>query len=160
MTKVRPIVTSHGASPEYGPPIRLHAELDWAGTYDPAPHLAVPVAIAELARLGGGWPAIHARNHALAIELRARLVAALGGSPRHLLAPDSSLAAMAAIPIALPPGVAPLALEHRLLRDGWEVPIVDFASGPLVRVSAHLYNSSSDADRLAGKLRELGVTLT
>ena len=32
----RPVVTSHGASAEYGPPNRLHAELDWSGTYDPS----------------------------------------------------------------------------------------------------------------------------
>jgi len=155
----RPVVTSHGASPEYGPPNRYHAELDWPGTHDPVPHLAVPAAIAEVARLGGGWPAIRARNHALAIELRARLLAALGGGPAHVLAPESSLGAMAALPIALPPNTRPLALEHQLLRDGWEVPIVDFASGPLLRVSAHLYNASHDADRLAAKLRSLGVTL-
>ena len=156
---VQPVVTSHGASPEYGPPNRLHAELDWMGTYDPVPHLCVPIAIAEVARLGGGWPQIVTRNHALAIDLRARLIAALGGDARHVLAPESSLGTMAAVPIALPPGIAPLQLEHRLLRDGWEVPIVDFAGGPLVRVSAHLYNASGDADRLGAKLRGLGVTL-
>jgi isopenicillin-N epimerase len=156
---VQPVVTSHGASPEYGPPNRLHAELDWMGTYDPVPHLCVPVAIAEVARLGGGWASVIARNHALAIELRARLIDALGGGPRHVLAPDGSIGTMAAIPIALPPGIAPLQLQQRLLRDGWEVPIVDFPGGALVRVSAHLYNASADADRLAAKLRELGVTL-
>ncbi len=154
-----PVVTSHGASPEYGPPNRLHAELDWMGTYDPTPHLAVPAAIAEVARLGGGWPAVLARNHALAIELRARLVAHLGGDTRHLIAPNEALGAMAAVPIELPPNTAPLQLEHGLLRDGWEVPIVDFASGPLVRVSAHLYNEGDQADRLAAKLRALGVAL-
>ena len=155
----RPVVTSHGASAEYGPANRLHAELDWPGTHDPVPHLALPAALDEVARLGGGWPAVRARNHALAVELRARLVDAFGGGPQHLLADERSLGTMAAIPIALPAGVAPLALEHQLLRDGWEVPIVDFAAGPLVRVSAHLYNESADADRLAAKLRALGVSL-
>jgi isopenicillin-N epimerase len=158
-TAVRPVVTSHGASPEYGPANRLHAELDWSGTYDPAPHLAVPVAIAEVARIGGGWPSVYARNHALAIDLRARLIGALGGDERDYLAPDASLAAMAAIAITLPAGITPFALQQRLLRDGWEVPIVDFSSGPLVRISAHLYNASHDAEQLAVKLCELGVTL-
>ncbi|HEY1557129.1 MAG TPA: aminotransferase class V-fold PLP-dependent enzyme [Kofleriaceae bacterium] len=154
-----PVVTSHGASPEYGPANRFHAELDWAGTYDPIAHLCVPVALAEVARLGGGWPAVRARNHALAIELRARLIAALAGDARHVLAPDHALGAMAALPIELPPGATPLALQTQLLRDGFEVPIVEFATGPLVRVSAHLYNDAADADALAGKLRALGVTL-
>ena len=51
-----------------------------------------------------------------------------------------------------------LELERRLLVDGWEIPIVDFAHGPLVRISAHLYNHADQADALATKLRSLGVT--
>jgi isopenicillin-N epimerase len=152
-----PVVTSHGASPEYGPPNRFHAELDWMGTHDPSAHLAVPTAIAEVARLGGGWPAVYARNHALAIELRARLVAHMGGGTRHLLAPNDALGTMASIPITVPG--KPFDLQVQLLRDGWEVPIVDFHSGPLVRVSAHLYNEPAQADALAAKLRGLGVAL-
>lgn len=154
----RPVVTSHGASPEYGPDNRLHAELDWSGTHDPAPHLTVPSAIATVAVEGGSWPAVFARNHALACELRRRIVDGLGsaGAP---LAPDDALGCMAAIPIQLPPGTTPLALTLQLLRDGWEVPIVDFAHGPLVRVSAHLYNHAGEADLLVAKLRALGVTL-
>ena len=156
-TPLTPLVTSHGASPEYGPPNRLHAELDWMGTHDPTPHLAVPAAITAVAELGGGWPAVLARNHALALELRARLIAGLGGDARHVLAPDAALGTMAAIPIALPAGVAALALEHALLRAGWEVPIVDFSTGPLVRVSAHLYNEAAQADALARELHARGV---
>jgi len=158
---IAPLVTSHGATAAYGPPNRLHAQLDWPGTNDPAPHLAVPTAIAAVADEGGGWPAIFERNHALALELRARLVDRLGGRPAGAppLPPDSAIGTMAAVPIALPPGVAPLRLEQRLLEDGWEVPIVDFPSGPLVRVSAHLYNHAAEADLLAAKLAELGVQL-
>jgi isopenicillin-N epimerase len=152
----RPVVTSHGASPEYGPPNRLHAELDWSGTHDPTAHLAVPSAIATVAIEGGGWPAVHERNHALACEMRRRL---LDGSRTPSLAPDDALACMAAIPIQLPPGAAPLALTTQLLRDGWEVPIVDFPAGPMVRISAHLYNHAGEADLLAAKLRSLGVTV-
>jgi isopenicillin-N epimerase len=157
---VLPLVTSHGASPEYGPPNRLHAELDWIGTHDPSPYLAVPSAIASVGELGGDWPRTIARNHALAIEMRRRLIDALGGGARHTIAPDDALGAMAAIPIALPQGVAPLALQQRLLGDGWEVPIVDFHRGPLVRVSAHLYNDAAQVDALASKLRALGVAVT
>src|SRR5262249_11136519 len=72
-----PVVTSHGASPEYGPRNRLHAELDWAGTHDPTVHLTVPTAIADVGAEGGGWPAVRARNHAMAIEMRNRFVDAL-----------------------------------------------------------------------------------
>ncbi|HEX7837719.1 MAG TPA: aminotransferase class V-fold PLP-dependent enzyme [Kofleriaceae bacterium] len=152
--RVRPVVTSHGASPEYGPANRLHAELDWSGTHDPCAHLAVPAAIATVAAEGGGWPAIYQRNHALACELRRRLD---GG--RAALAPDDALGCMAAIPIELSPGTTPLALQDQLLRDGWEIPIVEFPRGPMIRVSAHLYNHAGEADLLAAKLRSLGVTV-
>jgi isopenicillin-N epimerase len=150
----RPVVTSHGASPEYGPPNRLHAELDWGGTHDPSAHLSVPSALATVAVEGGGWPAIFRRNHALACELRRRLTD--GASP---LAPEDALGCMAAIPIALPPNTTPFELTKQLLRDGWEIPIVDFPRRPMVRVSAHLYNHAGEADLLAAKLRSLGVTI-
>jgi isopenicillin-N epimerase len=153
-TPLRPAITSHGASPEYGPPNRLHAELDWAGSHDPAAHLAVPVAIAAIEQLAGSWSAARAHNHALVLELRDRVIAGLGATQ---LAPDTSLGAMAAIPIALPAGTTPLAMTQQLLRDGWEVPIVDWHAGPLVRVSAHLYNTAAQGDALAAKLRALGI---
>lgn len=149
-----PVVTSHGASAEYGPANRFHAELDWMGTHDPTPHLCVPTALATIAELGNGWAHVIRRDHALVLELRARLADALGASP---LAADADVGTMAALPITLPPNTTPLALEHQLLADGWEVPIVDLARGPLVRVSAHLYNHADEADALAAKLHSLGV---
>ncbi len=147
---LRPLVTSHGASASYGPPNRLHAELDWSGTYDPSAQLAVPAAITALAEEGGDWPAIYARNHALALALRDRL----GGTP---IAPDDALGMMAAMRIVLPTGTTPLAFQNRLLADGWEVPIVDVPDGPFVRVSAHLYNHVGQAELLAAKLHSLGA---
>ncbi len=150
---VRPIVTSHGASTEYGPPNRLHAELDWAGTYDPAPQLAVPVAIAALAAVGTPF-AIHARNHALALAMRAHVREELGGP---CLAPPQAIGTMVAMRIALPPNTTPGALTDQLLRDGFEAPIVDWPGQPLLRLSAHLYNELGHAHALVAKLRELGV---
>lgn len=149
---VVPAITSHGASPEYGPPNRLHAELDWAGTYDPCAHLATPVAIDAVGAEGGGWPAIFARNHALALEMRDRLCDALGAAK---LCPDEAIGTMAAVPVMLPD--EPLVVERQLLREGFEVPVVDFPGGSLVRVSAHLYNTIADVDTLANKLLALGV---
>jgi isopenicillin-N epimerase len=153
--ELAPVVTSHGASAEYGPANRFHAELDWTGTHDPTAHLCVPTAIATIAEAGNGWAHVIARNHALAIELRNRLVAALGA---QTICADAVLGTMAAVPITLPPNVKPLALEKQLLADGWEIPIVDFADGAFVRISAHLYNHADEADALAAKLRELGVS--
>lgn len=155
---VQPVVTSHGASPAYGPANRLHAELDWAGTHDPSAHLSVPAAIADVGAEGGGWPAIRARNHALVIEMRRRFVASLGRESSSLLAPDDALGAMASIPITLPGSAA--ALEQQLLATGWEVPIVDTPNGALVRLSAHLYNDAGEAEQLARELHARGVKLS
>lgn len=156
---VRPVVTSHGASPEYGPTNRLHAELDWAGTYDPAAPLAVPVAIAEVGREGGTWREVRTRNHELVLEMRRRFVEALaGGGERPAdLAPERAIGTMAAIPIAIP-GDA-FALEQALLEAGWEVPIIDTPKGVLVRLSAHLYNHAGEAEALARELHGRGVRL-
>ncbi len=155
-----PVVTSHGASPEYGPANRLHAELDWAGTHDPAAHLSVPAAIAATSLEGGGWDSIRTHNHALVIEMRSRFVDALGrGKATVALAPDTSLGAMASIPITLPTGVTALALEQQLLETGWEVPIVDTPRGALVRLSAHLYNHAGEAEELARELHARDIKL-
>ena len=137
----KPLVTSHGASPEYGPANRFHAQLDWSGTHDPTAHLSVPAAIAVVGELGDGWPRTIARNHALALELCARL----GGTP---IAPASSLGTMAAMAIAEP---SPN-LGVELLREGIEVPIIPTPRGHLLRVCAHLYNTADDGDRLARAL--------
>jgi isopenicillin-N epimerase len=152
---LQPVITSHGASSDYGPDNRFHAELDWMGTHDPSAHLSVPAAIVTIADAGNGWAHVIARNHALAVEMRKRLVEAL--DTRELCA-DNVIGTMAAVPITLPPNAEPLALEQQLLRDGWEIPIIDFAEGALVRISAHLYNHADEADALAAKLRSLGVT--
>jgi len=149
---LRPLVTSHGASPAYGPANRLHAELDWAGTHDPAVHLAVPIAIATVEAEGGDWSAVLAHNHALALALRDRL----GGTP---LAPDDAVGSMVALPVELPPGTTPLAVEKTLLERGVEVPIVDVPGRPLLRVSAHLYNHLGQAELLSRALHALGVRI-
>lgn len=143
--KTVPLVTSHGASPAYGPANRMHAELDWAGTYDPAPQLAVPDAIRAL-----DWPSVTERNHRVAAEMAERLVERLGASRIA-----RTHASMVALRITTP--ATPFALESQLLREGWEVPIVDHAVGPLLRVSAHLYNTADQVDALADKLLALGV---
>ena len=111
----------------------------------------------------GGWPAVMEANHALAIEGRDRLAAALGVAPP---APDDRLGAMAALPLpGLATNEAAAALHDALLdEDGIQVPITGFpargarrspADAPrqlLVRLSAQRYNEPADYDRLGSAL--------
>ena len=118
-------------------------------------HNATLAAIATVAEYGNGWHHVISRNHALVLELRDRLAEGLGASA---LAGDDDVGTMASVAIELPPNTKALDLEMRLLADGWEVPIVGFHAGPLVRISAHLYNHADQATALAKKLRSVGVT--
>lgn len=154
--RVHPLVTSHGFSAEYGPANRFHAEHDWTGTHDPTAYLSLPFAIEHVASLGGGWPRIRARNHALAIAGRDLLADRLGAGT---LAPASMVGAMACVPVALPHGARGIEVERRLLEAGWEVPVIDGPRGvAMVRISAHLYNAIDQIEGLAVALAAQGVT--
>jgi len=145
--RLRPVVTSHGHT--------FRDAFDWTGTHDPSAALAVPAAIDEIARLGGGWRAVRARGHALALAMRETLLARLGGAP---LAPPSMIGSMASIAVTLPD--EPRAFERDLLRRGWEVAVAPWPrlGATYLRVSAHVYNELGDAERLAALLAELGVS--
>jgi len=63
----RPLVVSHAANDPRPTPSPFRRAFDWTGTLDPTPYLATPAALAEVgAMLEGGWPAVMARNTALA----------------------------------------------------------------------------------------------
>ena len=159
---VRPLVVSHGASAPPDRRSRMQLEFGWTGTDDPTAALCLPAAIELLGgQLPGGWPALRARNHALALHARDRLCAVLGCEPP---APDAMLGAMATLPLPdggptppVPPfGIDPLQerlwQEHRI-----EVPVMSWPSAPrrVLRVSAQLYNEPAHYERLAGALTGL-----
>jgi selenocysteine lyase/cysteine desulfurase len=65
---------------------------------------------------------------------------------------------MAAIPVTLPGGAEPLAMQAQLLDDGIELPIAALPGhGTFMRISAHVYNRLDDYDRLADALLARGV---
>ena len=140
---------------------RFLEEFDWTGSADPSAYLAVPEAIRFLGGLlPGGLPAVYRRNRALALHARSRLSALLGSPP---LAPESMIGSLASVslPDAAPgapwlPAIEPL---HRALCDAHaiEVPVFAWPAPPkrLLRVSAHLYNTESDYETLAGALKTL-----
>jgi isopenicillin-N epimerase len=157
-TDVRPLTISHGASATYPGRARFHLEFDWTGTSDPTAWLTVPAAIDYLgALLPGGWPALMARNRALALEARRLLCAAAGTPPAS---PDEMIGSLASV--VLPDGPAtgigwrrPDPLQRKLF-DGWgiEVPIMSWPAPPrrLVRISAQLYNGREQYAQLAEAL--------
>jgi isopenicillin-N epimerase len=155
---IHPTVTSHGANEALHGRSRFRVEFDWTGTVDPTAFLCVPEALRVVGGLvPGGWPEVMAKNHALAVEAREILSAALGAAP---LAPASMLGSLAAVPIAgtAPPPRSSLyvdPIQDTLLeRYGIEVPVVPW-SPRLVRISAQLYNQPEDYRRLAEALRAL-----
>jgi isopenicillin-N epimerase len=149
--RIVPVSVSHGGwkgAARKGPFRRL---FDWTGTADPTPALCVPAAIAFMGSLlPGGWPGLMAANHALALRGRDLLCEALGAGPP---APAALLGAMASLP--LPEREADLGAMWR--EEGIEVAVFDWQGRParLLRISAQLYNTPDDLEKLAACLRRL-----
>ena len=157
----RPAIVSHGANAAAGARSRFQLEFDWIGTIDPTPWLAVPTALDVGARLvDGGWPALMAHNHALAVQARSMLCATLGVLEP---APRAMIGALAAVPLPDGDGAVdgPLygdPLQRTLVEQhGIEVPIVPWPARPhrLVRISAQVYNSLEQYQQLADALSAL-----
>jgi isopenicillin-N epimerase len=92
---VRPLTISHGANAVWPGRSRYRLEFDWTGTSDPTAWLAVPRAIEYLGGLlPGGWPALMARNHALALDARRLLCEALDTPPP---CPDDMIGSLASL---------------------------------------------------------------
>ena len=162
---VRPAVISHGANAPVPREHRYAIEFFWTGTDDCTPALALPAALRFLDELvPGGFPALRARNRALALAGR-RLVADALGVP--LPCPDAMIGAMASLSVPalaglpVPEAVSALTIDplhDALFRDhAIEVPVLNCPAHPgrLVRISAQAYNEIGDYERLAAALRKL-----
>ncbi|MGZ6256740.1 MAG: aminotransferase class V-fold PLP-dependent enzyme [Candidatus Limnocylindria bacterium] len=162
---IRPLAISHGANSPRRDRSRFRVEFDWTGTADPSAYLAVPDAIRfgdEL--MPGGWPALRARNHALAIAGRDLLSDALGVEPP---APDEMIGSMASVPLPLerrPGAVQGVDLYGDPIHDhlaglGMQVMVTPWPQRPdggpwrrLVRISAAAYNDLDQFAHLASAL--------
>ncbi len=160
---IRPLSISHGANSPRKDRSRFLLEFGWTGTGDPTAYLSVPSAIKYISSLlPGGWPEVMRRNHTLAVAAQKVLCRALGIDPP---APEELIGSLAAIPIPdaakIVPQKSPLyldPLQEKLLRDyRIEVPIIPWPVYPkrLLRISAQLYNSLPQYEKLADALQEI-----
>ncbi len=150
---IRPMVISHGANSPRRDRSQFQLEFDWMGTSDPTAYLSVPTALQFMGSLlPGGWEALMAHNHQLALEARDRLCAQL---QCPIPAPDAMLGSMAAIPLSdgdIADLATPLWEQFKI-----QVPINPWHRSPnrLLRVSAQLYNTPAEYDYLADALSQL-----
>jgi isopenicillin-N epimerase len=157
---IHPLAISHGATAKRPERSRFWLEFDWTGTDDPTPYLCVGDAIRYLGGLlPGGWQALMERNRFVALAAREMLCSTLG-IPEP--APRDMVAALAAVPLpdqALQPGAVFDPLQDALFREhGIEIPIFPWPAPPkrVLRVSAQLYNSASQYQKLIDALRIAG----
>ena len=153
---IRPLVISHGANSPRTDRSRFRIEFDWMGTFDPTPFLAVPAALRFMESLhADGWPGVMAANRRLALAAREVLCAALQIPPP---APDSMVGCLASLPLPdsrEEPSRSPLyqePLQLRILEESAiQVPIMPWPAPPhrLLRVSAQVYNTLEDYEKLA-----------
>ena len=150
-------MTSWGRSLS-GRPERWQDHLNWLGTRDPAPFLAVPSAITFLEQ--AGIEGFRTYTHELARVTRGKLEQQLG---QTAWLPDSPAWYGSMIAVPLPPSdykkprpnsMHPLQLELRE-RYRIEVPVMEYCGQFFLRVSCHLYNTIEDIDQLLDAIREV-----
>ncbi len=159
---IRPLTISHGANSPRKDRSRFQLEFGWQGTWDPSACLSVPEAIRFIGSLRpGGWPEVMAHNRALALAARKLLCARLNlaepcpedfiGSLGAVPIPDAASGALPRLPFNEYPLQDELRTKHRI-----EVAIISWPAAPrrLLRISAQLYNSLPQYERLAEALAD------
>jgi len=148
---LHPNVISHGYLEGF------QAEFDWTGTFDPTPWLCIGESLRYLGGLlPGGWPEIMTRNHRLAMDARALLLESL---ELDAPCPESMIGSMASIPLPMATAGSPAAqLDFQGLHDWFRARGIETWLYPkpmlLLRISAQLYNSMAQFERLAALLVE------
>lgn len=150
---LRPTTTSHGENYRREGRSAFHDRFDWCGTIDYSAFLCAGKSIRWCEGLiSGGITALQERNHALAVEARKILAAAM---KVEFPCPEEMLGSMAALPLggseAWVRGKDPLKLRlwerHRI-----EVPVMFWNERRWLRISAQAYNSAAQYEFLAQAL--------
>jgi isopenicillin-N epimerase len=132
---------------DFGSTPRLR-ELEFDGTRDFCPWLAVPTAIEFQTRLG--WERVRERIAELAKYVRERLD---GHSGLKLHTPPTPSLHGSLTAFRLPKTDSPWhEIRKRLWERGIEIPIIERPDGLLIRVSTHFYNTRAEIDLLASAL--------
>jgi isopenicillin-N epimerase len=125
--------------------------LEFEGTRDPAPWLAVPAAIDFQAEYG--FENVRGRIAELAGYTRKVIGAGGVGLPLATPAAPGMCGAMTAF--ELPAGASAPRLRKELWARRVEIPVVERPDRLLLRVSHHFYTTEGEIDRLAEVLREV-----
>ncbi len=143
---LRPLVASHGLQDGYRP------SFDWTGTRDPTALLAVPAALAFFG--AAGWQAVRQHNNDLSRQGAELVSARLATRP-----PDADGLAASMRLVRLPASLTDddaRALERRLLDQyAVVVPVTYHGGWHWLRLSAQLYNTLADYERLADALLDM-----
>ncbi len=128
---------------EFGSTPRIRF-LEFEGTRDPCPWLAVPAAIDFQQEIG--WERIDARNRALARLVRDQFAFLKSATPENPRLSGYMTA------FHLPPSAEAMQLRRGLWDHRIEAPIIERPNGLLVRASTHFYNTEEEIKRLRNAL--------
>jgi len=124
-------------------------EFFWSGTRDYSAYLTVGRAIEYFEEIG--LDVVRRRMHHLAHHARQRLVELTGLTPLVRESP-AWYGSMAHVPL---PPVDARSLQQKLWdRYGIEVPIIDWGNRQYVRVSCHIYNTTTQIAQLVNALKD------
>lgn len=141
---LHPLVTSHPWLKDFS------EEFAWTGTHDPTAYLSVPAAIHFMSDIG--WDRVRTYNNELTRKSLAVIAQAVGADAGEL-GPFISMGI-----VFLPRQTAGTSeeLQARLYREHQiEVPIFAWGKQSILRISAQIYNRSSDYDQLAEALKQI-----
>ena len=147
---IQPLVVSWGWHADMPGHSQFIDYLEWTGTRDISPYLAVPSAIKFQAT--DEWHTARAQCHELAAMINQELCDLF-----HIESLSTSsdwFGQMVSIP--LPTKLSPEALQQRLFNDfRIEVPIVYWKGKTLIRVSVQAYNTSGHLQKLVSALKSI-----